>query len=198
MNETNMKDDRMSTTDESNLVAPCGLHCGRCASYQAKYDPAVMEFLVSLGMNRDKLPCDGCRQIEGKCLFVGLPKETWPNGPSTGPCETYTCAVEHGVDFCFECGEFPCVKLHPCADMADVAPHNTKVFNLCYIKHHGLNEFLGKDSEKEFPGLFLQRYFLGKMVTGKGPQVEESEITARIAALGEAVREKIEKKSTKG
>lgn len=187
----------MSTTDESNLVAPCGLHCGRCVSYRAKDDLAIMEFMVSVGVNRDKLPCSGCRQMEGKCLFVGLTKETWPNGLPTGPCETYTCAVEHGVDFCFECREFPCVKLHPCADMADIAPQNMKVFNLCYIKHHGLKEFLKEDSEKEFPGLFYQRYFFGKLVTGKGPQIEESEIMARTAAFGEAVREKIEKNTAK-
>ncbi len=187
----------MSTTDKSNLVAPCGLHCGRCVTYQAKYDPAIMEFLVSTGINRDKLPCNGCRQIEGKCLFVGLTKETWPNSPTTGPCETYTCVVEHGVDFCFECQEFPCVKLHPCADMADTAPQNMKVFNLCYIERHGLEEFLKKDSEKEFPGLFYQRYFFGKMITGKGPQIDEPEVAARRAAFGEAVRAKIDKAAGK-
>ncbi len=187
----------MSTTEEYNLVAPCGLHCGRCVSYRARDDPAIMEFLVSLGFNRDKLPCQGCRQIEGKCLSVGLTKETWPNGPITGQCETYTCLVEHGVDFCFECGEFPCVRLNPCADMSDVAPQNMKVFNLCYIKHHGLNEFLKKDSEKEFPGLFYQRYYFGKMATGKGPQIEESEVMARMASFSEAVRAKVEKTTGK-
>ncbi len=187
----------MITADESSLVAPCGLHCGRCVTYRAKGDPAVIVFLVSLGFNRDKLPCNGCRKIEGKCLCVGLTKETWPNGLPAGLCETYTCAVEHGVDFCFECGDFPCVKLHPCADMADVAPQNMKVFNLCYIKHHGLNEFLKKDLEKEFPGLFYQRYFFGKLVTGKGPQIKESEAAARTAAFAEAVRAKIEKAAEK-
>ncbi len=188
----------MGTADEKNMVAPCGLYCGRCAVYLAKDDPAIMEFLVSTGLNRDKLPCQGCRQQEGKCIGVGMTKETWPNGPATGPCETYICSIKHGVDFCFECQEYPCTKLQPCSDMADVLPQNMKVFNLCYIERHGLRGFIEKDSElKEFPGLFYKRYYFGKMVIGKGPQIEESEVMARVAALGETIKAKVEKTAGK-
>ncbi len=163
----------MSTTNDIKLVAPCGLYCGRCPCYQAKDNPALTEYMVSLGVDRDKLPCQGCRPLEGKMSNIGLTKETYPNGPGTDPCETYVCSVEHGADFCFECDEFPCIKLHPCADMADVLPQNTKVFNLCFIERYGLEEFKKKDSElKTFPAVFDQRYYLGKLVTGKGPQIE--------------------------
>lgn len=37
-------------------------------------------------------PCAGCRK--GECLFTA--------------CKVKDCVVEKGVDFCFECAEFPC------------------------------------------------------------------------------------------
>lgn len=156
----------MSTTKENVLVAPCGLSCGHCVCYLAKDNPAMMESLVSRGINRDKLPCQGCRPLEGKMAFVGCTKETPYESPAVGgTCETYACAVEHGIDFCYECPEFPCVKLQPCADLANNLPQNMKVFNLCCIEHQGLTEWL-----KKYPEI-QQRYFNGKMVIGKGPQL---------------------------
>jgi len=44
-------------------------------------------------------------------------------------------------DVCFECGDFPCDYLHPYADMAQIKPHNLKVFNLCLIKRMGLEKW---------------------------------------------------------
>jgi hypothetical protein len=162
-----------SMTDENTLVAPCGLYCGRCVAYLAKEDPVLMDTLISRGFSKDKLPCQGCRTLEGKTHTIGLTKESFPNGPATDACETYVCAVERDVDFCFECREFPCIKLHPSADMADVLPHNMKVFNLCYIERQGMTEFMEKDfGLKSYPGFFDQRYFFGRMVIGKGPQIE--------------------------
>jgi len=160
----------VGTTKENILVAPCGLSCGHCLFYLAKDDPAMMEMLVSRGHNREKIPCQGCRPLEGKIAFVACTKETLYDYPAVGDtCETYACTVEHGVDFCFECQEFPCVKLQPCADMADVLPQNMKVFNLCCIKHQGLTEWL-----KKYPEI-MPRYFFGKMVIGKGPQLSAEE-----------------------
>jgi len=157
----------METNEEKILTAPCGLFCGYCPCYLAKDDPVMMERLVSRGHNRDNLPCEGCRPLKGKMAYVECTKETINEFPATGgTCETYACAAEHGVDFCFECQEFPCVKLLPCTDMANNLPQNLKVFNLCCIKHQGLTEWL-----KKYPDI-MQRYFNGKMVIGKGPQLD--------------------------
>ncbi len=56
--------------------------------------------------------------------------------------------------------------IDPAADMASILPHNIKVFNLCYIKEHGLSKCLEKASE------IRRKYFTGKMIIGKGPQIE--------------------------
>lgn len=156
----------MSTTKENMLVAPCGLSCGHCPLYLAKDVPAIMEFLLSTGCNRDSIPCPGCRPLEGK---VACAKETFDFPKVDGRCATYACVVEHGVEFCFECEEFPCVKLQPCADFAKDLPHNMKVFNLCYIKNHGLTEWLKQYAE------IMPRYFFGKIAIGQGPQLSAEE-----------------------
>jgi len=144
----------MKTTEEITLVAPCGLHCGDCGVYKVKDDPSLREIIDSCSANWNGDPCPGCRQIKGNCLGVD------------GTCETYACVTERGLDFCFECPEFPCAKLNPAAERANVLPHNIKVFNLCCIKEQGLVRWLEKAP------VIKQKYFRGKMVLGKGPQLE--------------------------
>jgi hypothetical protein len=105
------------------------------------------------GLPPENVQCKGCREQKGKRL--GLPL-----------CETYKCASEKGVEFCFECGEFPCTKLQPASEGADRYPHNIKLYNLCRIKAVGLEEWA-----KETPDI-RKRYFTGKFVIGLGPVVE--------------------------
>jgi hypothetical protein len=98
--------------------------------------------------------CPGCRTIAGRCLNVD------------GLCETYACSDAHGVEFCFECGDYPCRKLEPALDGADRLPHNVKVFNLAYIEHHGLAEWTKEAAT------IRELYFKGHMVIGAGPHLE--------------------------
>jgi hypothetical protein len=142
----------MKTKDDITLVAPCGLHCGTCAVYKVKDDPSLREALVEK-VNWNGIPCAGCRQIKGKSQFIS---ET---------CATYACVTERGHDFCYECEDFPCGKLNPAADRADVLPHNLKIFNLSFMKQHGVARFVEKG-----PRIKLL-YYRGKMALGKGPQL---------------------------
>lgn len=105
-------------------LAPCGLHCGRCFAFSdgdihvfsnklkevlGNFDVYAQRY-VSLLDDRiyNKYPdfkefidhlsavsCGGCR--EEKCkLFT--------------TCGVRPCAEEKKVEFCFQCGEFPCNK----------------------------------------------------------------------------------------
>jgi hypothetical protein len=143
----------MTKNDRLVLVAPCGIDCGLCSLNMCKEDPALMDRLVSRGIPREKLPCAGCRNIAGDCPVI------------SEKCETYNCVREKGVDFCFECDDFPCSKLCPAAERADVLPHNLKTFNLCTIRRIGIEGFV-KDS-----GHLELLYFKGKMEIGKGPKL---------------------------
>ena len=146
---------QMKSTKYFSLTAPCGIDCSTCQCYKAKDDPKLLAYLAALpAFKNSSLPCKGCRSVEGKCPALG------------GICATYTCTLEHQVDFCFECPEFPCGKLNPSADKAEILPHNLKVFNLCYIKNHGLDKFTAKQPE------IREKYFTGKMVIGNGPHID--------------------------
>ncbi len=142
----------MKTTDQSALVAPCGINCGTCAAYRVKEEPSLGEVLGK-HFKWTGSPCPGCREVRGNCQFI------------EGTCETYVCISERGFTFCFECQEFPCPKLNPASDLAQILPHNLKVFNLCTIKHQGLAKFLEREPE------IKNRYYRGKMAIGKGPQL---------------------------
>lgn len=144
----------MTNTSENRMAAPCGTWCQICVCVQAKDSPELMESLVARGIPREKLPCPGCREVEGLCPV--LPE----------PCATYRCAVDHGVNFCHECDEFPCEKLNPAAHRAEVLPHNIKIYHLCYQKQHGLTAW------KEAAPEIQKRYFQGVMKVGRGPVLE--------------------------
>ncbi len=143
----------MEKKDDITLIAPCGIYCGACPMYKVKDDPSLGEGLKKR-INWDGVPCPGCRSAKGRNMFTN------------GSCATYACVSGKKYDFCFECKEFPCARLNPASDRADVLPHNLKVFNLVFIKQHGVAKYLEKEPE------IKQRYYRGKMVIGKGPQLE--------------------------
>lgn len=137
--------------DTRLLNAPCGLDCFNCEVHENNVTDEMRKMLsAKLGMAPSEVQCRGCREQKGERL--GLP-----------PCETYRCASGRGVEFCFECGEFPCPKLQPASDGAEKYPHNIKLYNLCRIKAVGLEKWT-----KEAPDI-RKRYFKGKFVIGLGP-----------------------------
>lgn len=142
----------MKSSEHFRLTAPCGIYCGACSVYKVKDDPSCKEKLAGFGWNG--VPCPGCRSVEGDCQFID------------GICATFTCTAEHQVDFCYECGDFPCAKLNPVVDEAASRPHNLKLFNLCCIQKHGLDKFVETEPQAK------TRYFRGKFAIGQGPQLD--------------------------
>lgn len=143
----------MIASERERLAAPCGIDCGICEMHLAGSRPELLEALVAKGIPREKLPCRGCRNIGGECLVI------------RGTCATFLCAREHVVEFCHECAEFPCARLNPAADRAEVLPHNLKVFNLGVIRREGVSGFVRLSADVK------RRYYQGKMAIGQGPQL---------------------------
>ena len=143
----------MDQKERIKLVAPCGIDCGICEAYTCRDNTKIFEYLVSRGIPASKLPCNGCRAIDGDCPTIG------------SKCETYICVSNKNKEYCFQCSDYPCTMLLPAADRAEILPHNLKVFQLSMIEKHGVEHFL-----KESPALKL-RYYKGKMMVGKGPQL---------------------------
>ncbi|MBN1496110.1 MAG: DUF3795 domain-containing protein [Spirochaetes bacterium] len=135
-------------TDYKNMTAPCGLDCFNCPMYRALSDEGLRgKIAASMKIDPEKAACRGCRNESGTIPFLGM----------TEPCSVYRCIAGKGLDFCSECGDFPCDHLHPYADMAAAVPHNTKVFNLCLIKRMGVEEWAKEKARK-----VKKTYFTGK------------------------------------
>jgi hypothetical protein len=143
----------MTGEERLGMVAPCGIDCGICELVTCAENPRMVEALVTHGIPRERLPCSGCRSVKGDCPVLGV------------TCETYLCVREKKLEFCHQCAEFPCSKLSPSADRANVLPHNMKVFNLCTIRRLGVEGFVGQSTT------LMQTYFRGKMEVGKGPRL---------------------------
>ena len=127
----------MASDEERLLISPCGLYCGGCALYQARTNESLRQKIAE----RQGIPveavslCAGCRPTQGR----GAVAEGEP------VCATYACAVDdRGLEFCYECEEFPCLKLAPCADRAKELPHNTKIYNLLLLPKLGIDVWLEK------------------------------------------------------
>lgn len=112
--------DNMNIKDR---VAPCGLHCGKCFAFKdgeihklsrelrknlGNFAPYAKRFEIQLDPVFEKYrefkqfldylaesECEGCRKE--KCKFYGN-------------CKVRSCTEEKGVDFCYQCREFPCSK----------------------------------------------------------------------------------------
>ena len=91
--------------------------------------------------------CVGCRPMRGLVPVMG----------SKVACETYTCSAnDKKVEFCYQCDDFPCLKLAPCADRAQEIPHNSKIYNLLTLQKLGIDAWL-----ERYPTL-VRQYRRGK------------------------------------
>jgi hypothetical protein len=110
----------MHYADILKSLAPCGLDCSRCAGYEhgeiKRLSSRLGQLLENFGRvaklrsevepefdnyahfeeilaSFSQAPCGGCRSDNARCPI---------------PCTARTCHKEKGVDFCFQCGEYPC------------------------------------------------------------------------------------------
>jgi hypothetical protein len=140
--------------DKKSLIAPCGLDCFNCGIFEANLtDELRNKFAIYHNIQPEEVACRGCKSEKGKYFGESI-------------CATWDCAEHKGVEFCYECGEFPCGLLSPTAQGASY-PHNMKVYNLCRMK------LLGLDAWFEEASHIRKRYYDGKFVIGKGPVLDE-------------------------
>lgn len=134
-----------------SLVAPCGLNCDLCPVFQAGSNPDLAKIIAERnGITMEEAVCQGCRAEKG-CIKV--------NGIEI--CHTFDCVNnQKKLDFCFDCEDFPCDKLAPCADRAKEIPHNTKIYNLLSIRKQGVDKWLQQSP------VISKNYYRGKKPRG--------------------------------
>ncbi|MFW6125547.1 MAG: DUF3795 domain-containing protein [Chloroflexota bacterium] len=137
-------------SDEAELIAPCGLYCGACPVFRAASDEALARRVAeNLGIPVEQARCRGCRAEKGHIPSMGEPQ-----------CPTYECVEQKGLRFCYECADFPCLKLAPCADKAQTLPHNSKVYNLVLLQKLGPDRWLERGEQ------LWRQYLRGKKERG--------------------------------
>ncbi|MFX1329434.1 MAG: DUF3795 domain-containing protein [Promethearchaeota archaeon] len=88
-----------------NIIAPCGLDCGKCMIYLAPYNQRVNHNLVRIfkgmweNVSSKDFHCSTCR---------GEISECW-----TTECWIRDCCIkDKNLDFCYQCQDFPCNGLN--------------------------------------------------------------------------------------
>lgn len=105
----------------------CGLYCGACDTLLANEQDRVGLLARRWKMSAEALTCRGCKS--------GV-ASVWCT-----KCEIRRCAMARGVEFCFECTDYPCNQLRAFA--ADDSPHHSVVLkNLEAIRVKGVAAWL--------------------------------------------------------
>ena len=103
------------------LIAPCGLNCRLCRAY-----------------GREKKACPGCR---GEDTF---------KSKSCISCRIRNCEklVEGGIEYCFDCAEFPCARLSRLDKRYRTKYGTSPISNLRSIQEIGINSFVKSEEQK--------------------------------------------------
>ena len=92
--------DNKKSEDKKSLCAICGLFCGACTLYiGTREDPErIKDISKRLKTETEEWECDGCR-TDRLCYYC------------RNVCYMKPCATEKGIDFCYECEEYPCDEI---------------------------------------------------------------------------------------
>ena len=136
-----MKQGLGSENPEKWLISVCGLNCAMCDIYQAyqgneKLRDEIVEWFRkerNENVEPEQIRCEGCK---------GSLKVHWsPN------CKMMLCARKRGLQYCFECGDFPCTYLNEFASDG-TAHHKRTVENLRSMKEIGLEAWIEEQKRK--------------------------------------------------
>ena len=107
------------------LIAPCGMNCGVCASHLA-----MKNDLKKKGIG--KTYCAGCLPQSKNCHYKKQ-------------CDLLGKGL---VRFCYECEDFPCQRLKTLDKRYRTFYHMSMIENVEYIRDNGISRFLAREQEK--------------------------------------------------
>ena len=113
-------------TEQSSLIAPCGMNCALCSAYQAE----------TLDLKKKGIRwtcCPGCIPRGEHCLHMRSSCEIIGNGR---------------VRFCYECADFPCARLKRLDKRYRTKYNMSMIENLLMIREQGMEAFLSAQAAK--------------------------------------------------
>jgi len=99
----------------------CGGYCGACPQYLATKAGNAAE----LGLEE----CFGCKS--------GAVAQTW-----CATCPLKSCAEDRGIEFCFECPDYPCPQLDAFKNMPECPYHQEIYDSFAVIAERGKDAWL--------------------------------------------------------
>jgi hypothetical protein len=108
------------------LIAPCGMNCAICSGYLAMANN-VKEKGVRIPY------CAGCRPRGKKCAFLKKHCHRLLSGE---------------VKYCFQCGEYPCLRLRQLDQRYRLRFRMSMIDNLDAIKAKGIAKFLEEEDAR--------------------------------------------------
>jgi hypothetical protein len=120
---------------EFQLAGVCGLYCGNCSIFRA-YNDNDLETLEKIAnafnITIEKIKCQGCRVDEA--------------GNWNEDCGIRKCAKDKGLNFCFECEDYPCEIIQEFAESH--RSHKVIIENAKRIKEAGWQTWIREQDEK--------------------------------------------------
>lgn len=110
---------------KETLIAPCGMNCSLCISYQS-----MEKDLNKKGFHRKY--CPGCIPRGKNCTFM------------KDQCELLGKGL---VRFCYECKDFPCKRLKALDKRYRTKYHMSMIENLKLMQENGMELFLEKEEK---------------------------------------------------
>lgn len=99
------KQKKVRIMEKNQMIAVCGLNCSECDIFRASDNPEIAQRIVNwfkeerhIDVKIEDIHCLGCREDRTK---------HW-----SPDCWILRCCVdEKGLEFCYQCEDFPCEKL---------------------------------------------------------------------------------------
>jgi ribosomal protein L40E len=115
--------------------AYCGLYCGACEIINVESEQDKERVAKMWGSAPDQVNCSGCKT---NTLFIHC-----------GNCKIRNCAQQKGVEFCFECDDYPCSIYEEGKAIIEQLPHlKATIVNQKYIKEKGVQDWLDTQKTK--------------------------------------------------
>jgi hypothetical protein len=105
----------------------CGLFCGACENLLVSEKGEVEKAAKEWNVEPEDINCFGCKSEKNAICCID--------------CDFKKCCESKNIDFCFQCKNFPCLKLIEFKN--DKYPHHSIVLkNLASLNEKGLKEWL--------------------------------------------------------
>jgi len=114
----------------------CGLNCAACPvgiANELEDRDMIRKMSKEWGRNPEELSCHGCKSEE-TAVFCR-------------DCSMRLCALEKGLEFCFQCEAYPCQALLDFRD-DDASLHSMVLFNQERIKDMGFEAWLESEEKR--------------------------------------------------